>query len=348
MSPPNRPATAAKIVNAATNAGDAVAASLQNGSMALDVDVPTHIWDAALMGPALNFLQRPGKEFRARFTKLAFMGSFGGTSSHATKTLARLGAIIEVIHAGSLIIDDVQDQSEQRRGQPALHLQIGVPLAINTGSWMYFWALSQIFQISMVTSQHAIVAERAMQTLMRCHQGQALDLSVRVSDLEPKALAAVASATTRGKSGALFGFAGFLAASAAGAASEVTAAWSTFGEEFGVGLQMLDDLGSIAASSRRDKGTEDVSMGRVTWPWVWLAEHSDEITVARLMQLSKHAEDGEVGELIDSLAIAVGAVGRGRVKQHLNDTVAGLEPFTDADTIKKIRAEISRLEASYG
>jgi hypothetical protein len=44
----------------------------------------------------------------------------------------------ELIHVGSLIVDDIQDGSDLRRGGPTVHKAYGVPLAINAGSSAYF------------------------------------------------------------------------------------------------------------------------------------------------------------------------------------------------------------------
>src|SRR5512142_2931568 len=52
---------------------------------------------------------------------------------------AELIGIVEGLHLGSLIIDDIEDESSTRRGGPTLHRQIGVPNALNAGNWLYFW-----------------------------------------------------------------------------------------------------------------------------------------------------------------------------------------------------------------
>ena len=44
----------------------------------------------------------------------------------------------EMIHVGSLIIDDFQDESKLRRGGPTVHVQYGPALAINVGCSAYF------------------------------------------------------------------------------------------------------------------------------------------------------------------------------------------------------------------
>ncbi|BBH53326.1 polyprenyl synthetase family protein [Fluviispira sanaruensis] len=75
---------------------------------------------------------------------------------------------IEILHCASLIIDDIEDGSLERRGQQTLYLQYGIPNTLNTGTWMYFLAIK-----TLPKSLHTI----AVNTLYDCHIGQALDLS---------------------------------------------------------------------------------------------------------------------------------------------------------------------------
>ena len=44
----------------------------------------------------------------------------------------------EFVHNGSLMIDDVEDQSLKRRGEPCTYLKYGVDVAVNTGNFLYF------------------------------------------------------------------------------------------------------------------------------------------------------------------------------------------------------------------
>ena len=49
-----------------------------------------------------------------------------------------IGAVGEFIHNGSLVIDDIEDNSDLRRGKPCLHKIYGSDIAINVGCFMYF------------------------------------------------------------------------------------------------------------------------------------------------------------------------------------------------------------------
>ena len=52
---------------------------------------------------------------------------------------------IEFIHNGTLIVDDIEDDSSFRRNEPALHLDYGVDYAINTGNLMYISGMNYLY-----------------------------------------------------------------------------------------------------------------------------------------------------------------------------------------------------------
>lgn len=90
-------------------------------------------------------------------------------------TLAKKIALsIEIIHNASLILDDIEDNSDTRRGAPALHSIYGISTTLNTGSWMYFLAID-----CLPTNLHGI----AVNALADCHIGQGIDLAVTQKNL---------------------------------------------------------------------------------------------------------------------------------------------------------------------
>jgi geranylgeranyl pyrophosphate synthase len=304
-----------------------------DGVCALDASVPAHVWRRALSGPAAEFLARPGKALRTTIVTAGWL--LGGGAPGAMP--GTLPLVIEILHAGSLIVDDVEDGSDERRGHPCLHHLVGVPLAINTGSWMYFWALAELAQLGF-TPEIELAAHRcAATTLARCHQGQALDLATRIDTLAIEEVAAVVAATTRLKTGVLCRFAAELGALAAGGKNRDAIA--AFGEAMGIGLQMLDDLGSL--TSRRDKGREDLRERRPTWPWAWLAEDGD--AFARVAAIE------DIDARADALVAQIGDIGRARIHTALEGALGKLVAAVGASSVTDmIGAELSRMENSYG
>lgn len=311
----------------------------EGGACALDPTVPPAMWWRALAGPAEEFLSRPGKELRAALVRSGFRLA-GGTDMPEA-----LALIVELLHAGSLVIDDVEDNSDERRGGPALHHVFGVPLAINTGSWMYFWSLAEIAGLRLPSDNELALYRAACSTLVRCHQGQALDLAVRISDLAMSDCANVVAATTRLKTGTLCGFATSIGALALGAPS---AALHDFGVAVGTALQMLDDVGSI--TTRRDKAREDLRHERPTWPWAWLAETRPFMWGRLVAQLraansASSSDDAELDAISDILVAEVGDHGRERVHALLADALATLGAGPE---VAAIRTALGAMEKSYG
>jgi len=299
------------------------------GTSSLDPRVPTALWREALVGPAGEFLARPGKALRAMIVRTGWQLAGG-----AGEPPDRLAGVLELLHAGSLIVDDVEDEADERRGGPALHQVVGVPLAINTGSWMYFVALAELADVE----PRALAL--AVRTLVRCHQGQALDLAARVTDHDPACVPGVVATVTRLKTGALCRFAAELGAIAAGADDQARATIAEFAERVGVALQMLDDLGSLTSPERRAKAHEDLRAARPTWPWAWLAETGGWDACVALTDLD---------QLADALASATRELGRQRIRSTLASAIALLrDQFGDGPLVERITRELARMEVSYG
>jgi geranylgeranyl diphosphate synthase type II len=81
-----------------------------------------------LRDPAADYLRRGGKGLRPALC-LATCSAFGGEQEDALPS----AAAIELLHTAFLVHDDVEDDSELRRGEPTLHRRYGSALAINAG-----------------------------------------------------------------------------------------------------------------------------------------------------------------------------------------------------------------------
>jgi octaprenyl-diphosphate synthase len=57
----------------------------------------------------------------------------------------RLGAVVEIIHAATLVHDDVIDVAQTRRGRPSTNVQWGNHISVLAGDWLYM----QAFQIAL-------------------------------------------------------------------------------------------------------------------------------------------------------------------------------------------------------
>lgn len=303
------------------------------------------LWRRAVLDPARGFLGRPGKHFRARLVTGAWMIAGGDVG----RLPDALPLVIEVLHAGSLVVDDVQDDSEHRRGAPALHRQIGVPLAINTGNLLYCLALDLIGTLGLPPAVELELHRRIATAMLHCHQGQALDLTACAFTTARAALPAVVLATTKMKAGCLMQLAAAFGALAAGASGSRVDALAAFGEQLGIGLQMLDDLGSLLSERRSAKALEDLRLGRPTWIWGWLATALPAGAFARLQHRAAAAvASGHADALLPELRALLAGSGPERVRAHLGSALTSLrDALGPSAPLAALQQEIERLEQSY-
>jgi geranylgeranyl pyrophosphate synthase len=230
---------------------------------------------SALLDLVMEVASSPGKRIRGQLVSLSYR-LLSGTppSTVAAKQCRWCADAIEMIHAGSLIIDDIEDGSCMRRGRPALHIQVGVPLALNAGNWLYFWGLELLRRTELRDDKIFHFYEHCHSALLRAHFGQALDLSACIGTLSQCRVAAACLASMKLKTGALMGLATFLGGTIAGASERVLSSLDEFGQELGVALQMFNDLGNVIGKCDPSKRYEDLELYRPSWVWACAADSS--------------------------------------------------------------------------
>ena len=126
---------------------------------------------------------RGGKAMRPSIC-IATARAFGAKLPEVLRT----AVAIELFHNAFLVHDDIEDESELRRGAPALHAIHGVPLAINAGDMMLLLALRPLLdnRRSLGASLALKVLGDAEQMARESAEGQAMELGWRrhnVTDL---------------------------------------------------------------------------------------------------------------------------------------------------------------------
>jgi len=311
-----------------------------------------HGWSKALQLAADLYPGVGGKRLRATLLERAY--AFAGGCSRPP---APMVDAIEMLHAGSLVIDDFEDDSQTRRGQPALHRVIGPARAVNAGNWMYFRALELAAAALEDPIRSAALVGRFITVARQCHEGQALDLATPVDEVTPRQAEVTALAISRWKTGRLTSLAAWCGAHAAAGDAETLRAVAAFGCRVGVCLQMKNDLDELREFIDGADRCDDLRNRRVTWPWAWAAgELSAGQFAAWQRRLWQSADKpaafrGLARDLLDATQGRAAAAIRGRLDRAVDRLVAVTGGAREADPLAavcdalRIASEPTRAEA---
>lgn len=194
----------------------------------------------------------------------------GGAVGDLSEAHLRIAILTELIHAASLIHDDIIDGAQMRRGQPSLSRQWGNPIAVVFGDLLF----SVSFRLTETIANPAIRQEIASATQKMC-QGELLQHEFQERRhiphpdeyLEMVRLKTAAFLSACCRCGALL-------SGADGARAELLA---RYGEELGTAFQIVDDCLDIQGQEGKmgkSLGT-DISTGKLTLPLLLLLSGPD-------------------------------------------------------------------------
>jgi octaprenyl-diphosphate synthase len=227
-----------------------------------------------------------------------------------------LAPLVEFCHNASLIHDDIEDKSKERRGKPAVHILYGEDTAINSGCFLYFLPLSSIDAWNAPAEAKLKLYSIWAREMRALHLGQSMDIAWHKNR---ETLPSIDDYYTMCslKTGVLARFAartGCLAAFYSGAGGDVDTArdLSAAAEKLGVGFQILDDVKNLREGAQGKQRGDDIVEGKKSLP-VLLYLHSascDKVEAERRKQLvsrcfsaaASGVEAAEVEELISELS----------------------------------------------
>ncbi len=185
----------------------------------------------------------------------------GGQGSNLQPgTLLRAAACVELLHAATLVQDDIFDESRVRRGQPALHCSYTPQLATLASDWMLAEALRAAYSL------HPGFGEALATCSQRMMAGEAREIAMPTQ----RTLGARrehARSIAADKTGELFGLV-LSAARLLGSDLAQSNRLHLLGRELGVAFQYLDDTLDLYGD-QRTAGKEverDQALGLCTSP----------------------------------------------------------------------------------
>ncbi len=131
------------------------------------------VFQYMLANPSWDLIVRSGKRWRPLFAYF-LLRAFGVSAEPYEELIYASG---ELIHTGSLIIDDIQDNSLLRRGGPCLHLKYGQDIAINAANTLYYLPTVLIEESEILNQRQKLsILYLFNKYILAAHFGQSYDI----------------------------------------------------------------------------------------------------------------------------------------------------------------------------
>jgi octaprenyl-diphosphate synthase len=238
----------------------------------------------------------------------------------ADRTVAvKLAAIVELIHAASLIHDDVIDDADTRRGEPTVLRRIGAADAVLLGDVIFTAAFARAAALrraeyvrELARAARRVCAGEVRQNRAKGNMGLTLAQYTRIVEL---------------KTASLYRACAVLGAITGGAPRRETGAAGLFGYHLGLGFQAADDLLDVAGDPKltgKPRG-QDLAQGKVTLPLLFYLRALSPAARRRVREGFASDGPGFVAEILDVLRRSpVVPAARKAAAGHCRDAAAQL------------------------
>lgn len=242
---------------------------------------------------AAHLLGQPGKRIRPL---CALLGARIASAAN-DRRVHDVAVACELVHAATLLHDDVIDEGTERRGAPAARIVFGNSASILGGDYLLIEALERVQRAdpallsSLLRTIARMVAAEALQLERRGSLEPSRELYVRIAD---------------GKTARLFRWALVAGARLGRLSQDELTALGEVGMALGRAFQLVDDALDLEGDpSLIGKDLHaDLLQGKLTWPLLVAAERDPELlAVARAFAASPD------GDLLDALLARVRAAG---------------------------------------
>ena len=245
----------------------------------------------------MHLIEGGGKRMRATLPWL--VGKAVG-DTHAG--LLDIGAAIETVHNFTLVHDDIMDDDELRRGRNAVHIEYGMPTAINAGDAMLAIAFERLVQAeNLEPTDVAPLVNRIAWMVRRVSEGQQLDIEFedRLEVSEADYLEMI-----EGKTAVMFWICAEIGARISGADEATVECMASWGKALGMCFQLMDDVIDVLSDSETlgKPAGSDIAQGKRTLMIIHALRQPDGPVKDRLLAVLGKGETVDPESLADGLA----------------------------------------------
>jgi len=240
-------------------------------------------FDPSVEGYVSYVCEKSGKRLRPAIALLA-----GGATGGIKPSHIDLAVVVELIHAASLVHDDIMDGAELRRGRPTANAKWGNSISVLLGDCLFAHALKLSTNFPNVEISRRIAdaasdvcSGEIMQTQRRFDLKLGVQDYLRIIEMKTAALFAVAS-----EMGAFINE----------SSPEVISAMKTFGLKLGTAYQIYDDCLDLAGLEREAGKTlgTDLRKGKLTLPILHLLQKASSTDREQFSEILLHGSDSDL------------------------------------------------------
>ena len=220
--------------------------------------------------PSIDLVKRGGKRWRPMMM-LLFCELESGKDC-----VLPLTPLVELPHNGSLMIDDIEDGADLRRGKEAVHISYGVDMAINSGNFLYFLPSYLIDNSDFSDSVKLKFYRYYCENMRRLHLGQGLDIQWH-NNHKCFPLVDEYLQMCRYKTGSLARMAAEIGVTAGGGREDIAVEMGEACEEMGVGFQILDDVINLTTGNPGKKRGDDIVEGKKSLPVILFSKEGGDV-----------------------------------------------------------------------
>lgn len=253
---------------------------------------------------AREWLARDGKRWRPFLTVAAYQALREDRGEPIPEDIKKIALAVECFHKASLIHDDIEDEDYGRYGQPTLHAEHGIPVALNAGDLLIGegYRLIGECQVSDAQKTEMLLAASIGQRELCRGQGAELIWAKNPTPLKSRQVLEI----FRQKTAPAFEVALNLGAAYAGKLPEVADVLKTYSENLGIAYQIrddMDDLGEDAGENALQKMRPSVLLAvarerakgddKALLESLWSHEDLEDIALHKVRQLAHEVEADE-------------------------------------------------------
>ena len=238
-----------------------------------------------------HIMQSGGKRIRPLVVLLCTKA----TGARPDPIAIELAAIIELVHAATLLHDDVVDKSDLRRGCTTANAQFGNQAAVLVGDFLY----SRAFQL-LANHNNLTIIRLMTNTGNIITEGEVLQLT---NQFDINLTVEQYNEVIYRKTAILFESAAQIAAITQTNNTAIHQAMAQYGKQLGITFQIIDDVldYSIDATDLGKQLGDDLKTGKITLPLIHALKHSPPDTQHRLQDIIRQSDQSQFPQVIEAL-----------------------------------------------